>query len=168
VLFCCGVVGAVGCNRSDPFTLVPVSGTLKIDGEPAANILVQFMPDASRGTTGPTSSGVTDAGGHFELTAGDQGAGASAGSHVVVLFDLEEDRPEQGEQSTKPSRLSSAYATEKGGVRVAVAAGQSVVLDIPGESPLDAGTAAVSAAFAAAGRDSLPGDLAVEEDRDRQ
>ena len=74
----------------------------------------------------------------------DKRPGASAGSHVVVLFDLEEDRPEQGQESTKPPRMSSTYATEKGGLRVTVVAGQPLDLDIPSVAPQDAAIAAAN------------------------
>jgi hypothetical protein len=116
-----------GCGQS--YTLVPASGTLKIDGKPAGNIMVQFMPDASKGCEGPTSSGISDASGRFELTTLDNRPGAVVGEHVVLLIDQDEDRPEQGEESQRPSRLSSSYATERGGLRVKVAEGEEIVLN---------------------------------------
>ncbi len=161
----------LGCSRGPQYTLVPVQGSIKIDGAPAANILVQFMPDASRGTAGPSSTGTTDSQGRFELTTVDQRPGASVGSHVVVLIDLDEDRPEQGEESTKPARLSSAYATEKGGVKVSVAEGQSIDLDIPSESPLDQPNAATSTPSGIPGQAEAPDDsveIPAEIERERK
>ncbi|MBX7167740.1 MAG: hypothetical protein K1X74_15520 [Pirellulales bacterium] len=78
--------GLAGCAR--PVPLGEVTGTLTIAGEPAARILVQFLPDASAGTVGPRSSGMTDERGHFALRCDDRRPGAVVGRHRVVCEDL--------------------------------------------------------------------------------
>ena len=51
---------AIGCGSSAP-TLVPAEGVVLIDGEPAADISVQFLHDEIEGEPRPTSYAVTDA-----------------------------------------------------------------------------------------------------------
>jgi hypothetical protein len=85
----CGVVVALllslaGCPSGGPAT-VPVEGTLKIDGQPANNIGIDFVPVAQGGTT---SSGTVE-NGKFTLFAGVQGTpGAVVGKYKVVLRDM--------------------------------------------------------------------------------
>lgn len=74
-------VGIAGCTDSGPKT-ARVKGTLTINGEPANNVTVSFVPlDSSQ----PAASGqVTD--GSFELFSGVQGTpGAAPGKYKVVL-----------------------------------------------------------------------------------
>ncbi len=128
-------VVCLGCSGK-VYTIAPVKGTLKIDEKPAGNIKLQFMPDASKGAQGPSSEGVTNENGQFELTTLENVPGAVIGDHVVLLVDLEQDRPAQGEESEHPSRIASSYMTERGGLRVTVQAGSDVELNvISGESP---------------------------------
>lgn len=76
-----------GCGRGNPFDLVPVSGTVTIDGQPAANIVVLFTPVANDTTSivGPFSSSVTDAEGKFTLKSKQRKPGAVPGDHSVSL-----------------------------------------------------------------------------------
>ena len=59
----------LGCLDSVPpppkEDLVPVTGTVKIGGKPAAGVFVSFVPAGS--TKGQGASGVTDENGEFEL-----------------------------------------------------------------------------------------------------
>lgn len=58
---------ATGCNRS-PYSVVPVSGTLTVNGEPAPNWCVSFQPVGTGSLNiGPASGAITDAQGHFTL-----------------------------------------------------------------------------------------------------
>ena len=124
-------LAAPGCGDR-PAALVPADGVLKIGGKPAANVSVQFLPDAQKGRTVPTSSAVTDAEGRFRLKTHDGRDGAAAGPHTVILADLEEERPPQGKPMTKAPRLDSKYSTASGGLKAEVpAGGGSVALDVP-------------------------------------
>jgi hypothetical protein len=92
----------------------PVEGSLRMNGKPLANVLVEFLPEAN----GPRSSGVTDPAGKYRLTTLDGRAGALVGRHRVVLSDLEvyDDKPPApGEKKkrdvvpARPSRLPRHY-----------------------------------------------------------
>ncbi len=73
----------VGCGASGP-RIVPVEGTVKLDGKSLDKILVEFWPT----TDGPRSFGETDSDGHFKLTTDDgKRDGASVGVHKVTLKD---------------------------------------------------------------------------------
>lgn len=81
------MVAAVGCNGSK-FKMVPVSGTVTLDGEPLANAVVSFQPAATDGdNSGPGSSGRTDADGKFTLATQtkERDPGAIVGSHTVRI-----------------------------------------------------------------------------------
>jgi hypothetical protein len=61
-----------------------VEGTLKLDGTPVPNVLVEFVPDDPK-TQFPPSSGLTDDKGHFQLMCDNQKSGAVIGKHNVVI-----------------------------------------------------------------------------------
>jgi hypothetical protein len=124
---CCSAILFVGCKEK--VNLIPVTGTLTIDGQPAADINVQFMPDIESKNVGPTSFGATNAEGKFELKTFTNEVGAVPGAHRVILSDLNEERPAQGEAPTRPPRLKSSYGTAVGGLRVMVEKDKPVVLE---------------------------------------
>jgi hypothetical protein len=121
---------SLGCGKQ-PAELVPVSGTVKIGGQPAANIMLRFMPDVMKENSGPTSSAITDENGQFTLKSDDGRDGAVVGDHVVTFVDMDEERPAQGEELTRPPRIDSILTTAAGGKRVTVVAGQNVDFDLP-------------------------------------
>jgi hypothetical protein len=123
-LLCC-----LGCGKKDA-ELVPVTGTLTIKGKPAGGILLRFMPDVVENNTGPSSSAITDENGNFTLKCDDGRDGAVPGNHVVTFVDMEEERPAQGEEATKPPRIDSILTTAVGGKRLTIAAGQPVKLEL--------------------------------------
>jgi hypothetical protein len=76
------LVGLAGCNSDTGPATVSVKGTLTIDGQPANDVTITFVPtDSSLPTaSGPVSNG------SFELFSGVQGkAGAVPGKYKVVL-----------------------------------------------------------------------------------
>lgn len=128
-LVCCGFLLFVGCDKG--ITLVPASGVLTIDGQPAENITLQFLPDSlDGGTSGPTSFGETDKEGRFSLQTHDGKPGVVPGKHVVMMVDQDEERPQQGEPVGKPSRVPTQYSMVSSPLRVEVVEGQDIVLQI--------------------------------------
>lgn len=81
------VVGlTIGCGKGG-VPVYGVSGKVTIDGEPAKNVQVTFMPTDA---TLPVASGNVDAAGNYVLVSGvDNRKGAAAGSYKVVLSQLE-------------------------------------------------------------------------------
>lgn len=108
------LLAVAGCGGSS-VKLTPAGGVVKIDGRPAGGIMVQFLPDTTRGGSGPTSFGVTDDEGKFQLRTYDDQEGAVPGPHLVVLMDTLEERPAQGTVAKKPPRLSSRFSIAKPG-----------------------------------------------------
>lgn len=110
-----------GCGPSaDLPEVVPVSGTVTLDGEPLSGATVVFIPTGS--TAGRAAQGGTDATGRYELSSGEQ-KGAPAGEFKVVVqkwvmpdgsdFKGGEMSPlEAGAQEKLPARYSSEEATE--------------------------------------------------------
>jgi hypothetical protein len=100
-----------GCVEKGP-ELIPARGIVTIGGKPAANILLQFLPDVGEDAQGswPTSYGTTAEDGSFELKTADGSVGAVPGPHKLILVDLEEERPAQGQERTRPIRLDASYA----------------------------------------------------------
>ena len=77
-------LGLVGCGPSDDGPkLVPVSGTVTLNGQPLSSAHVTFLPTGE--TRGTGADGRTDAGGVFHLKARHRGPGAVAGTYKVVI-----------------------------------------------------------------------------------
>lgn len=126
-----GLAVATGCG-SGPKP-VPAEGVVKINGLPAANISVQFLPDVLKGGDGPTSYGSTDAEGKFRLQTYDGRDGAVPGPHTVILADLDEERTPQGRAPTKLPRLDGKYTIATGALTADVKeGGGSIVLEVTG------------------------------------
>jgi len=89
--------------------LAPIVGTVKINGKPAANILVQFLPQVAAGDPAPTSTGVSNEQGEYELTTAEGKVGAVVGHCKVLFVDMAEERPPQGIEASPP-RISSQLA----------------------------------------------------------
>ena len=81
------LVATLGCGPGSEFDLVPVSGTIKMDGKPLPGVQVNFFPQ-SRGDTslvGPYSNAITDEQGSFTLKSRYGHAGAVVGEHQVSV-----------------------------------------------------------------------------------
>ena len=76
------VLAGCGGDTADLPDVVPVTGTITIDGEPVSGVNVTFIPTGS--TTGGSSYGATDATGKYELTSDDGRTGVGAGEFKVV------------------------------------------------------------------------------------
>jgi hypothetical protein len=77
-----------GCGDSGP-KVVPVSGTVTIDGKPLAYGFVQVMPADWRPATGKIGPD-----GRFTLTTMKEGDGCVAGTHPVAILASESLSPE--------------------------------------------------------------------------
>lgn len=97
-------LAAAGCGKGSGPKVVPVSGTVTIDGKPAPNIAVVFQPVASgKEEAGMGSTGVTDAQGRFTLTltGADKRPGAVVGRHRVTFSGAAAQRDET-DDTVKP------------------------------------------------------------------
>jgi hypothetical protein len=122
----CG--GFVGCQAE--IELVPASGKVMIDGKPAANIAVQFLPNGLEGTSGPTSHGTSDENGLFSLQTYEGQPGAVPGKHVVMVNDQNAERPAQGQPLTKEPRVPTRYSTVSSPIALTVAQGEELLVEI--------------------------------------
>jgi hypothetical protein len=96
------------------YTMIPVEGTVTLEGEPLANADVMFdSPD------GPRGFGTTDDSGRFTVITRQYGAGLPAGTYRVLVTGSEKTRIRG---SAKPVLLAPAYR-ESGVGRVTIAAG---------------------------------------------
>lgn len=73
----------VGCGDSGP-ELGRVTGTVTMDGQPLANALVTFVPEAG----GRSSTGTTDSSGNYTLIYADK-KGALIGRHKVSVTTIQ-------------------------------------------------------------------------------
>src|SRR5437763_16186290 len=63
-----------------------VDGTVKLDGKPVANAVVEFVPSGDPKKQAPLSRGTTDDKGHFVLTCDNKKSGAVIGKHTVLIL----------------------------------------------------------------------------------
>jgi hypothetical protein len=110
-------VAAGGCRRPE-FAFYPVEGTVTRGGRPLPNIQVVFLADPDSGTVGPRATGATDAAGRYRLRTDQGDDGAVAGTHRVVLVDLEAARMGFGRFGGS-QRKEVEGAPPKGGKRLA-------------------------------------------------
>lgn len=68
-----------GCGSNSP--MVPVSGIVKLDGQPLVNASVSFVPQGN----GKQATGTTDEKGKFVLSTIDPRDGAMPGTYKVVI-----------------------------------------------------------------------------------
>jgi len=116
-------IGLVGCG-SEGFELVPVSGTVTLDGQPLAGASVSFQPTGGGATPGPGSSAVTDASGKFQLKTSEatQRTGAVAGSHAVRISAAQDQR-DASDDTQHPPAKDPVPAQYREGVPFTVPAG---------------------------------------------
>jgi hypothetical protein len=80
-------VACAGCNPS-PFKLVPVSGSVSLDGQPLAGGIVNFQPIVAGpgATAGPGSTARIGTDGRYTLATIRGEAGAVVGKHRVKIY----------------------------------------------------------------------------------
>jgi hypothetical protein len=85
VLYGALAVGLAGCDMGGPsFKLTPVTGTVKLNGQPLADADVQFIYDGTPPQEFLGSMGKTDANGKYELTT-NKGKGTIDGKFKVIV-----------------------------------------------------------------------------------
>ncbi len=121
-------LGLVGC--SDGLQVVPVSGTVTLDGQPLSGAHVSFQPRTdNQDRVGPGSYAVTDETGRYELRlATDDRRGAIVGDHRVRVLTNIEDDPDSDVSIVRPEIVPEDY--REGRVTITVPAGGSESLDI--------------------------------------
>jgi hypothetical protein len=120
-----------GCEKPRP-KLVPVTGIVTIDDEPAAELQVRFLPDVmTEDTIAPTSFGTTDENGEFTLMTYENEEGAMLGPHKVIVSDPNEERAEQGSDETvAPPRVATKYGSAATTIIVQVEEGKRVEVQL--------------------------------------
>lgn len=84
VLLLLGMLSGCGGHSPEvPENLIPVTGTVKLDGEPRSNITVIFNP--GKKTAGTGGYGVTDKDGKYSLTHRSNQPGIEEGEYVVTF-----------------------------------------------------------------------------------
>lgn len=103
------IIAVVGCEQPAA-KLVPVEGIVTLEGQPLPGVLIEFLPDAFRGTSGPRSSATSDIDGRFKLLCDNQKPGAVPGTHRVLVTDPErKPAPQGGQEGPTPGRISFLY-----------------------------------------------------------
>ena len=122
-----------GCGGKPKAKLIPAKGVVRINGKPAAGIMVRSAPVIlDQEIFAPSSQGLTDEEGRFVLTSDGDQPGAYPGKHRISLFDTLEERPAQGEVASKPPRLDPKFAT--GAIEVTVSEGKDLEIEATGPS----------------------------------
>jgi hypothetical protein len=94
--------------------LAPVEGTVRLKGQPLANVQVEFWPESNAAR----STGFTDKDGRYQLTYDGKRPGAVVGPHRVLLYDVQvygdvplgrRKNKDADVTPVKASRISSAY-----------------------------------------------------------
>ncbi|MEM1060806.1 MAG: hypothetical protein AAGJ97_00610, partial [Planctomycetota bacterium] len=97
------VFAAVGCSETDAIELGDVTGTVTIDGVPADEVRVTFVPVAG----GRSSEATTDAEGRYLLYFSASKLGALVGEHRVAIAAIP-DNNAQGDVSYPADAYAAA------------------------------------------------------------
>jgi hypothetical protein len=103
LLFFC-ILFVIGCE-SKSYNLVPVAGTVTLDGEPVPGAVVTFQPQGSGGRSpGPGSTGRCNTEGRFELKTIRDEPGAVVGTHNVRINSYSPESPPIADGGTEPRK----------------------------------------------------------------
>jgi hypothetical protein len=80
----CLLVFLLGCGDANGPELTPVSGKVYFHGQPLTQGTIVFVPDESRGSTGPLARADVQPDGSYHLRT-DDATGAVAGWHRVTI-----------------------------------------------------------------------------------
>lgn len=110
-VFCVGCAGEFGPE------LVPVTGTITLDGQPVQQAVIRFLPDNSKGTKGPIALGVVESSGRYSLTSPGGRDGVIEGHHLVTIICEEQAEREVSEGVFETvgdkCHVPAHYASEK-------------------------------------------------------
>lgn len=107
-------LSTTGCTGETGPAVFAVTGRVLVDGEPRAGLAVMFLPDSSKGTTGPSSIAQTDSDGRFTLNAPGDKQGAIAGTHKVTITcpSFGGSNPSgDGEQESTPCSVAAKFSS---------------------------------------------------------
>ena len=132
-VFACGsCLLMAGCSSemAEP-ELGMVMGTVTVNGQPGANLLIQFEPQSvatGKGATevGALSTAVTDAGGGYTLTYKGQPVGAVVGQHLVRVTSAAGGGPAGGEAAVAPTFIPPQFNSQST-LRKDVKAGDNII-----------------------------------------
>jgi hypothetical protein len=110
--FCLGYGAVLFLGGCGGLKLVPVSGTVYVDGQPAARGSVIYKPDKSRGNeSGYEPLGVINPDGTYKLITQNR-TGAPPGAYKVVVFYFKPVKSSKEEVSSLiPAKYNDANAT---------------------------------------------------------
>jgi hypothetical protein len=80
------ILFSIGCAKESPVKTYPVEGIINVDGIPAKDVVIQFIPE--EGATCEAALGTSGNEGNFTVTSlnGLPGKGAMAGNYKVVFI----------------------------------------------------------------------------------
>ncbi len=107
------LLSMAGCSQGDRPELVPVKGTVLLDGQPLEGAAVCFKPEGTR-----TSRGLTDAQGRYELIYLRDIKGAAIGRHKVSVAMFSEN---------PSTRVPAKYSQQSSTLTADVKPGENVI-----------------------------------------
>jgi hypothetical protein len=105
IVFSLSLLVAAGCGSGGP-SLVPVSGTVTLDGKPLEGATITFIPDPSNAKPQTDGGDVTGPGGTFASTYRNR-AGLAPGKYKVVVT-KPSDSAASGQASKLPSEITKS------------------------------------------------------------
>jgi hypothetical protein len=126
---------AIGCRyKPDLPPTAEVSGTVTLDGQPLSGAMIQFVPDAQKGTKGASGVAASDEKGHFDVTTAGV-KGALVGSHKIRVEARA--RPKDETDTLPPSLIPEKYNNPStSGLSAEVKGEQKNVVDLPLKSKM--------------------------------
>jgi hypothetical protein len=82
-------LGLTGCGSDNGLSLGRVQGKVTFKGDPLKYGTVSFVPDSSKGTSGPIAMGNIKDDGTYILSTSDAGDGAVVGHHKISVVGLD-------------------------------------------------------------------------------
>jgi len=106
------LIGVAACGSNNGLTLAPVQGKVTYKGQPIKNGTVMFVPDESKGATGPQAIGTIKSDGTYILSSQDANDGAVVGMHKVGVLGLDPE-PMSKEDAAKIEDDPMKYLQQK-------------------------------------------------------
>ena len=107
------LVGVAACGPDNGLNLATVQGKVTYKGKPIKNGTVMFVPDESKGATGPQAIGTIKSDGTYILSSQDADDGAVVGMHKVGILGLDPEPTEQGRAWPAPKQDPMKYLQQK-------------------------------------------------------